>query len=49
MIRSYISFKKDCGIVLKLKLKRFFSQSFGLDSLIGLGYLSLMFSLRANA
>ena len=40
---------RDHGVVLKVE--RFFHlscRSFGFDSFIGFGYLSLVFSLRAN-
>ena len=48
MIRSHISSIKEYGVVLE----RFFhlsGRSFGLGSSIGLGYLSLVFSLRVGA
>ena len=52
VIRSHIGSTRDCGGILKLE--RFSNLSgrsfrcFGLGSPIGLRYISLVFSLRAN-
>ena len=50
MIWSHIGSIRNCGVVLKLD--RFFhlsDWSFGLNSLIELGYLSLVLSFRVGA
>ena len=50
LIRSHIGSIRNCGVVLKIEeFSHLSSRSFGLDSPIGLGYLSLMLSLRAGA
>ena len=50
VIGSHIGSIIDCGVVFKLERFSYLSsQSFGLGSPIGLGYLSLVLSLRADA
>ena len=50
MILSYIDSTRNCEVIFKLEMfYHLLGWSFGLDSLIGLGYLSLVLLLRADA
>ena len=48
-LQSHIDSIRNCGVMFKLKrFSYLLDRSFGLDSLIGFEYLSLILSLKAN-